>query len=92
MRRRSRDHYEDADSPAECQYPMAQASAPRLRSQCAGAELSRLVAADELSHAFRYHKRLYAAAAAEVTGRWTLKIRARACLDDLTTIYPTRSW
>lgn len=84
-------HYEDADSPTECQFLMtpsfcaqvyeAQADIPSYRQWL-------LHEADYLP-AFRFHKRWLQLLQAEAPGRWTLKNPWHPLfLDALTTVYP----
>lgn len=84
-------HYEDADSPTECQFLMspsfcaqvyeAQADIPSYRQWL-------LHEADYLP-ALRFHKRWLQLLQAETTGRWTLKNPWHPLfLNALTTVYP----
>jgi len=83
-------HYEDADSPTECQYAMA-------LSFCAQIFESNLHIPsyrdwfNNTSYlpAFRFHKQLLQLLQAENGGRWTLKNPWHPLfLNDLTTVYP----
>lgn len=84
-------HYEDADSPSECQFAMA----PSFCAQLFDSNLHIpsyhhwfLRGASYLP-AFRFHKRLLQLLQAENGGRWTLKNPWHPLfLNDLTTVYP----
>ncbi|MDE8651109.1 sulfotransferase [Novosphingobium sp. H3SJ31-1] len=84
-------HYEDADSPTECQFAMA----PSFCAQVYEAQADIPSYRDWFLHradyrpAFRYHKRLLQLLQAEAPGRWTLKNPWHPLfLDALTEIYP----
>jgi hypothetical protein len=84
-------HYEDADSPSECQFAMA----PSFCAQLFDSNLHVpsyhdwfLYRASYLP-AFRFHKQLLQLLQAENVGRWTLKNPWHPLfLADLTTVYP----
>ena len=87
-------HYEEADSPTECQFLMtpsfcaqvyeAQADIPSWRSWF-------LNEADYMP-AFRFHKRMLQALQTHAGGRWTLKNPWHPLfLNELTTVYPDAS-
>lgn len=84
-------HYEDADSPTECQFALT----PSFVAQYYDAMFDIpsyhrwfLYEADYLP-AFRYHKRLLQLLQAETGGRWTLKNPWHPLyLNALTTVYP----
>jgi len=83
-------HHEDADSPTECQFAMAQSFCAQYYEAIAQIPSYRtwFLGADYLP-AFRYHKRLLQLLQSEAPGRWTLKNPWHPLfLDDLTTIYP----
>jgi hypothetical protein len=84
-------HYEDADSPSECQYAMQ----PSFCAQIFDSTIHIPSYHDWFLHkasylpAFRFHKRLLQLLQAENGGRWTLKNPWHPLfLDDLTTVYP----
>lgn len=83
-------HYEDADSPTECQFAMAPSFCAQLYDSNAHIpSYHEWFMGTSYLPAFRYHKRLLQLLQAEVTGRWTLKNPWHPLfLDDLTTIYP----
>lgn len=83
-------HYEDADSPTECQFAMSPSFCAQYYEANADIPTYRQWFL-ETSYlpAFRYHKRLLQLLQAEVGGRWTLKNPWHPLyLDDLTTVYP----
>ena len=84
-------HYEDADSPSECQFAMA----PSFCAQLFDSNLHIPSYHDWLLHktsylpAFRFHKQLLQLLQAENGGRWTLKNPWHPLfLNDLITVYP----
>jgi hypothetical protein len=84
-------HYEDADSPSECQFAMA----PSFCAQLFDSNLHVPSYHDWFLHrasylpAFRFHKRLLQLLQAENGGRWTLKNPWHPLfLDDLRMVYP----
>lgn len=84
-------HYEDADSPSECQFAMA----PSFCAQLFDSNVHVPRYHDWLLHktrylpAFRFHKQLLQVLQAENGGRWTLKNPWHPLfLNDLTTVYP----
>lgn len=83
-------HYEDADSPTECQFSMSPSFCAQVFEANAYIPSYRQWFL-ETSYlpAFRYHKRLLQLLQSEAPGRWTLKNPWHALfLDDLTQIYP----
>lgn len=83
-------HYEDADSPSECQYAMA----PSFCAQIFDSNLHIPSYHDWFLHrasylpAFRFHKQLLQLLQAHNGGRWTLKNPWHPLfLDDLTSVY-----
>jgi hypothetical protein len=83
-------HYEDADSPSECQYAMALSFCAQIFESNVHIPSYRnwFLQADYLP-AFRFQKRLLQLLQAENGGRWTLKNPWHPLfLDSLTTIYP----
>jgi hypothetical protein len=84
-------HYEDADSPTECQYAMA----PSFCTQLFDSTLHIPSYGDWFLHktsylpAFRFHKQMLQLLQANNGGRWTLKNPWHPLfLEDLITIYP----
>lgn len=84
-------HYEDADSPSECQFAMA----PSFCAQLFDSNLHIPSYNDWFLHkasylpAFRFHKQLLQLLQAENGGRWTLKNPWHPLfLNDLITVYP----
>jgi hypothetical protein len=84
-------HYEDADSPSECQFAMA----PSFCAQLFDSNLHIPSYNDWFLHkasylpAFRFHKQMLQLLQAENGGRWTLKNPWHPLyLDDLITVYP----
>jgi len=83
-------HYEDADSPTECQFAMT----PSFCAQVYEASVPipsyrKWFLEASYRPAFRYHKRLMQLLQAEVGGRWTFKNPWHPLfLNDLTTVYP----
>jgi hypothetical protein len=83
-------HYEDADSPSECQYAMALSFCAQIFESNVHIPSYRnwFLQADYLP-AFRFQKQLLQLLQAENGGRWTLKNPWHPLfLDSLTTIYP----
>jgi len=83
-------HFENADSPTECQFAMAPTFCAQIyESNTHVPSYSKWLHETSYLPAFRYHKRLLQMLQSEVTGRWTLKNPWHPLfLDDLTTIYP----
>jgi len=84
-------HYEDADSPSECQFAMA----PSFCAQLFDSNVYVPAYHDWFLHktsylpAFRFHKQLLQLLQEHNGGRWTLKNPWHPLfLDDLTTVYP----
>lgn len=83
-------HYEDADSPTECQYAMALSFCSQIFESSVHIPSYR----DWFNNtsylpAFRFHKQLLQVLQAENGGRWTLKNPWHPLfLNDLTTVYP----
>jgi hypothetical protein len=83
-------HYEDADSPTECQFAMS----PSFCAQVYEASVEipsyrKWFLETSYLPAFRYHKRLLQHLQADAPGRWTLKNPWHPLfLNDLTTVYP----
>ena len=83
-------HYEDADSPTECQYAMALSFCAQIFESSVHIPRYR----DWFNNtsylpAFRFHKQLLQLLQAENGGRWTLKNPWHPLfLNDLTTVYP----
>jgi Sulfotransferase family len=83
-------HYEDADSPTECQYAMALSFCAQIFESSVHIPSYR----EWFTHtsylpAFRFHKQLLQLLQAENGGRWTLKNPWHPLfLNDLTTVYP----
>lgn len=83
-------HYEDADSPTECQYPMALSFCSQIFESTANIPSYRdwFLNADYLP-TFRFHKQVLQVLQAENGGRWVLKNPWHPLfLNDLTTVYP----
>jgi hypothetical protein len=83
-------HYEDADSPTECQYAMALSFCAQIFDSSVRIPSYRqwLLQSSYLP-AFRFHKQLLQLLQANNGGRWTLKNPWHPLfLDDLTTVYP----
>lgn len=83
-------HYEDADSPTECQFIMSQSLCAQVfEAQVEVPSYRRWFLAASYLPAFRYHKRFLQLLQSEAPGRWTLKNPWHPLfLDDLTTVYP----
>jgi len=83
-------HYEDADSPTECQFAMAPSfCAQYFESIAYIPSYRKWFLETSYLPAFRYHKRLLQLLQSEAPGRWTLKNPWHPLfLNDLTTIYP----
>ena len=83
-------HYEDADSPSECQYPMALSFCAQIFDSTVNIPTYRdWFFNTSYLPAFRFHKQVLQLLQAENRGRWTLKNPWHPLyLDDLTTIYP----
>jgi hypothetical protein len=84
-------HYEDADSPTECQFAMAPSFCAQLfDSQADIPSYHRwLLHEADYGPAFRYEKRLLQLLQAEAPGRWTLKNPWHPLfLDALTEVFP----
>jgi hypothetical protein len=84
-------HYEDADSPSECQFAMALSFCAQLFDSNVHIPSYRHWLMHETSYlpAFRFHKQLLQLLQAENAGRWTLKNPWHPLfLDDLVTVYP----
>lgn len=83
-------HYEDADSPTECQYPMALSFCAQIfESNVHIPSYRTWFSNTSYLPAFRFHKQLLQLLQAENGGRWTLKNPWHPLfLNDLTTIYP----
>jgi Sulfotransferase family len=83
-------HYEDADSPTECQYAMALNFCAQINdSQVNIPSYREWFFATSYLPAFRFHKQLLQLLQAANGGRWTLKNPWHPLfLDDLTTVYP----
>jgi hypothetical protein len=83
-------HYEDADSPTECQFAMS----PSFCAQVYEASVEipsyrKWFLETSYLPAFRYHKRLLQHLQSDAPGRWTLKNPWHPLfLNDLTTVYP----
>jgi hypothetical protein len=84
-------HYEEADSPTECQFLMTPSFCAQVYESQADIPSWRnwfLHEADYLP-AFRYHKRMLQALQAHAGGRWTLKNPWHPLfLNELTAVYP----
>jgi hypothetical protein len=83
-------HYEDADSPTECQYAMALSFCAQIFESNVHIPSYRDWFMDtSYLPAFRFHKQLLQLLQAENGGRWTLKNPWHPLfLNDLTTVYP----
>src|SRR5579862_4298260 len=84
-------HYEDADSPSECQFAMALSFCAQIFDSNLHIPSYRHWLMHEASYlpAFRFHKQLLQLLQAQNTGRWTLKNPWHPLfLDDLVTVYP----
>lgn len=84
-------HYEDADSPSECQFAMAPSFCAQLFDSNIHVPSYHAWFLYETSYlpAFKFHKQLLQLLQAENGGRWTLKNPWHPLfLDDLTTVYP----
>jgi hypothetical protein len=84
-------HYEDADSPSECQFAMALSFCAQLFDSTVHVPSYGQWMLRQASYlpAFRFHKRLLQLLQAENTGRWTLKNPWHPLfLNDLVTVYP----
>lgn len=83
-------HYEDADSPTECQFSMSPSFCAQVYESQADIPSYREWFFDaDYGPAFRYHKRLLQLLQAETGGRWTLKNPWHPLfLDALTEVYP----
>jgi sulfotransferase family protein len=83
-------HYEDADSPTECQFIMSQSFCAQVFEAQANVPSYRRWFLDaDYAAAFRYHKRFLQLLQSEAPGRWTLKNPWHPLfLDDLTAVYP----
>jgi Sulfotransferase family len=84
-------HYEEADSPTECQFLMTPSFCAQVYESQADIPSWRhwfLHEADYMP-AFRYHKRMLQALQTHAGGRWTLKNPWHPVfLDELTSVYP----
>jgi hypothetical protein len=83
-------HYEDADSPTECQYPMALSFCAQIFESSVHIPSYRdWFMKTSYLPAFRFHKQLLQLLQAENGGHWTLKNPWHPLfLNDLTTVYP----
>lgn len=84
-------HYEDADSPSECQFAMAPSFCAQLFDSSLHIPSYHEWFLHEASYlpAFRFHKQLLQVLQAQNGGRWTLKNPWHALfLNDLTSVYP----
>jgi hypothetical protein len=83
-------HYEDADSPTECQYAMALSFCAQIFEANVNIPSYRdWFLNTSYLPAFKFHKQLLQLLQAENGGRWTLKNPWHPLfLDDLTTVYP----
>jgi Sulfotransferase family len=84
-------HYEDADSPSECQFAMAPSFCAQIFDSNVHIPSYREWFLHRASYlpAFRFHKQLLQLLQAENGGRWTLKNPWHPLfLDDLVTVYP----
>ena len=83
-------HYEDADSPTECQFAMALSfSAQLFESQVNIPSFRDWFLSADYTPAFRFQKQLLQMLQAENSGRWTLKNPWHPLfLDALTSVYP----
>ena len=83
-------HYEDADSPTECQFIMSQSFCAQVfEAQAQVPSYRRWFLDADYGAAFRYHKRFLQLLQSDAPGRWTLKNPWHPLfLDDLTAVYP----
>jgi len=83
-------HYEDADSPTECQFIMSQSFCAQVyEAQAHVPSYRRWFFDADYGPAFRYHKRFLQLLQSEAPGRWTLKNPWHPLfLEDLTQVYP----
>ena len=84
-------HYEDADSPTECQFAMALSFCAQIFDSSVHVPSYGHWLMHEASYlpAFRFHKQLLQLLQAQNAGRWTLKNPWHPLfLDDLVTVYP----
>ncbi len=84
-------HHEDADSPSECQFSMAQSFCAQLFDSNADIPSYHEWFLNEADYrpAFEYHKKLLQVLQVNEGGRWTLKNPWHPLfLDDLTAVYP----
>jgi hypothetical protein len=83
-------HYEDADSPTECQYAMALSFCAQIYESTANIPgYTKWFHNADYLPAFRFHKQLLQLLQAENGGRWTLKNPWHPLyLDALKTVYP----
>lgn len=83
-------HYEDADSPTECQYPMALSFCAQIfDSNIRAPSYSKWFFEADYMPAFRFHKQLLQLLQANNGGRWTLKNPWHPLfLNELTAVYP----
>lgn len=84
-------HYEDADSPTECQFAMALSFCSQIFDSTVHIPSYGQWFLHEASYlpALRFHKQLLQLLQAESAGRWTLKNPWHPLfLDDLVTVYP----
>ncbi|WP_297493978.1 sulfotransferase [Acidocella sp.] len=83
-------HYEDADSPTECQYPMALSFCSQIfESNIRIPSYRDWFMKTSYLPAFRFHKQVLQVLQAENGGHWTLKNPWHPLfLNDLTTVYP----
>lgn len=83
-------HYEDADSPTECQFAMSQSFCAQYFEAIAEVPSYRnWFLNTNYRHAFEYQKKLLQLLQSEAPGRWTLKNPWHPLfLNDLTSVYP----
>ena len=83
-------HYEDADSPTECQFIMSQSFCAQVfDAQVNVPSYRRWFLGADYGPAFRYHRRFLQLLQSDAPGRWTLKNPWHPLfLDDLTAVYP----
>ena len=83
-------HYEDADSPSECQFNMAMNMCAQLfDSNARVPSYGKWLFETSYLPTFRFHKQVLQLLQAENGGRWTLKNPWHPLfLNDLTTVYP----
>lgn len=83
-------HYEDADSPTECQFAMSQSFCAQYFDAIAEVPSYRnWFLNTNYKHAFEYQKKLLQLLQSEAPGRWTLKNPWHPLfLNDLTSVYP----